>query len=208
MPQITDIKPQKREARFNIYVYGKFAFGLDADTLVKSGLKINQEISQEAIEKLIKENEFAKAYERVLKFFSYRPRSERELQDWFTKKQVGEELQKLLTQKLKDLGYLNDEEFARWWIEQRVTFKPVGKRLLIMELRQKGITQEIIAELLDSYITKDTEKELARRMVEKKLKSLKHLSGLELKQKLVAALGRRGFSWETIKEVVDPAKRG
>lgn len=190
--------------RFNVYVDGKFTFGLDADILVKSDLKVNQEISQAIIEKLIKENEFAKAYERVLKFFSYRPRSEKELKDWFTKKQIGEELQKLLIQKLKDLGYLNDEEFARWWIEQRVTFKPAGKRLLNMELRQKGISSEIINQQLNNLAIKQfSEVELARRMVDKKLKSLKHLSGLELKQKLVAALGRRGFSWETIKEVVD-----
>lgn len=201
MPQITDIKPQKRKKRFNIYVDGKFAFGLDAESLVKAGLQINQEISQEEIEKLVKENEFVKIYDRVLKFFSYRPRSEKELKDWFAKKQVGEETQKLIREKLKQLGYLNDEEFAKWWIEQRMAFRPAGTRLLAMELRQKGVSKEIISRIT-SHVSRVTERELAQKVAEKKLKSLKHLSGLELKQKLTSALVRRGFSWETIKEVV------
>lgn len=206
MPQITDIKPQKRKQRFNVYVDGKFSFGLDADTLVKSGLKINQEISQEEIEKLVKENEFVKVYDRVLKFFSYRPRSEKELEDWFRRKQVGEETQKLIKQKLSQLGYLNDEEFAKWWIEQRTTFRPAGARLLAMELRQKGVPQDLIARLLNCYIAKDSERELAKKVVEKKLKTFKNLPPLELKQKLAASLARRGFSWETIKEVISEIK--
>lgn len=204
MPQITDIKPQKRQKRFNVFVDGKFAFGLDADTLVKSGLKINQEIFPETIEKLIKENEFGKVYERVLKFLSYRPRSEKELKDWFVKKQVGDELQKMISQKLKDLGYLNDEEFARWWVEQRMSFRPAGKRLLAMELRQKGISSEIINQQFSNLAIKQfSEIELAQKVAEKKFKSLKHLSGLELRQKLAATLARRGFNWETIKEVLN-----
>ncbi len=204
VPQITDIKPQRRKQRFNIYVDGRFSFGLDADTLVKSGLKINQEISQEEIEKLVKENEFVKVYDRVLKFFSYRPRSEKELKDWFKKKQVGEETQKLIYQKLKHLGYLNDEEFAKWWIEQRTTFRPSGTRLLALELRQKGVTREIIDQQLSNLAIKPfSEHDLAKKVAEKKLKSLKHYSHLEQKQKLASALARRGFSWETVKEIID-----
>lgn len=213
MSQITDIKPQKKDPRrFNIYVDGKFAFALPSETLVKEGLKIDQQISQEEIQKLVKENEFLKVYDRVLKFFSYRPRSEKELKDWFARKQVGQETQEMILQKMRNLGYLNDEEFAQWWIEQRTTFRPAGTRLLAMELRQKGIEKNLIARLLDclakpgpasrDYIAGDVEKELAKKVAEKKLKSLKHLPSLELKQKLSGVLARRGFSWETIKEVV------
>lgn len=208
MPQITAIKPQKRQNRFNIFVDGQFAFGLDADTLVKSGLKIDQEISQDEIEKLVKENEFQKFYDRVLKFFSYRPRSEKELHDWFFKKQVGELTQKLIREKLEQQGYLNDEEFAKWWIEQRMSFRPAGARLLAMELRQKGVKKDLIARLLDCYIAKDSEIELAKKVMEKKLKTLRNLSPQKMREKLAAALLRRGFTWETIKEVIDPAGRG
>ncbi len=198
VPQITAIKPQKRENRFNIYVDGEFSFGLDAESLVRVGLKVDQEISQEEIEKLIKENEFGKVYDRVLQFFSYRPRSGKELTDWFGRKKVGEETQKLVKQKVGQLGYLNDEEFAKWWVEQRTTFRPAGTRLLAMELRQKGIPREIISHIT-CHISQINERELARKVAEKKLKTLKNLPLQEREQKLTAFLLRRGFSWETIK---------
>lgn len=207
MPQITDIKPQKSskggEQRFNIYVDGKFAFALPAIALAKAGLKIDQEISLERIEKLAKENEFLKVFDRALNFFSYRPRSEKEFQDWFTRKQVGQETQKLVVEKLQSLGYLNDEEFAKWWIEQRSTFRPAGERLLRMELLKKGLSKDLIAQLLKDSVSKDSEIEMAKRIVQKKLKSIKNLPDLELKQKLYGFLSRRGFDWGIIEKVVD-----
>jgi len=207
VPQITDIKRQKKNSkRFSVYIDGKFSFGLDADNLVKSGLEVSQEISQEEIEKMVKENEFFKIYEQVLKFFSYRPRSEKELRDWFKKKEVGEEVQKLICQKLKQVGLLNDEEFAKWWIEQRTAFRPSGLRLLALELRQKGISKDLISKLLNCYIPKDAEYELAKKAVEKKLKSLRHLSDLELRKKLGAFLSRRGFSFAVIKKIIGEIK--
>jgi regulatory protein len=203
MPQITDIKPQKRQGRFNIYLDGKYSFAISAESLVKAGLSINQEISSDSIEKLIKEDEFGKIFESALKFISFRPRSEKELQDWFKRKEVGGETQKMVVKKLKHLGFLNDEEFAKWWIEQRTEFHPSGGRLIKMELKQKGISEDIIARLLDCYIAKGTEIDLAKKVLEKKLPRLKNYKGLELRKKLQNILAQRGFSWETIKELVD-----
>ena len=209
MPLITDIKPQKNNKRFNIYLDGQFAFGLPAETLVKAGLKIDQEISEEKIERLIKEDDFVRIYNRVLKFLSFRPRSEKELKDWSKKKNVGEETQKLVYQRLKHLGYLNDEEFAKWWIEQRTTFRPSGARLIALELRQKGVPREIIDKLLfSSPSALITERAQALKIAKKKRERLKGLSHREAREKLGAFLARRGFSWETIEEVLVDEKLG
>jgi len=202
MPQITDIRRQKQKLRFNIYLDEKYSFSLPADVLVKSGLKIGQPLSDKEIEELIKENEFARVYDRVLKFLSFRPRSEKELRDWFSKKQVGEETKKMVWKKLEHLGYINDEEFAKWWIEQRTSFRPTGKYALARELKQKGIPRDLIAQLLDGSIVSLSEIELAKKAVEKKVKLYSHLPLQEFRQKLASFLARRGFSWETIREVV------
>ncbi len=204
MPQITDIKPQKKlrhgEPRFNIYLDGKYAFALPAEVLTKAGLKIDQTLNQGEIDKLVKENEFAKFFDLILRFISFRPRSEKEIKDWFKKKEVGEETQKMIWEKLKHLGHINDEEFARWWIEQRTTFRPQGQRAITTELRQKGISPSIINKL---QVPSSNEKELAQRAIEKKLKIYRNLPPMELRKKLTSFLARRGFSWEIIEEVID-----
>jgi regulatory protein len=202
MPQITDIRPQKRKARFNIYLDGKFGFALPAEVLTKAGLKIDQQISQEKIENLIKENEFAKVYDHVLKFLSFRPRSEKELLDWFKKKQVGEETKKIVWKKLQNLNYVNDEEFAKWWVEQRTVFKPMGKYLIARELKQKGISKEIIEHGTLNMEHKTNELDLAQKAAEKKVKLWKNLPPDKFRQKLSAFLARRGFSWEIINDIL------
>ena len=203
MPQITDIKSQKRPGRFNIFVDGHYAFALSAEALVKAGLSIDQEITSVNIEKLIKDDEFGKTFDNSLKFISFRPRSEKELRSWFKRKEVGEETQKLVVKKLKHLGFLNDEEFAKWWIEQRTEFHPSGSRLIKMELKQKGISEDIISGFMNDDLRFKNEKELAKRVLEKKLPRLKNYKGQELRQKMQNLLAQRGFSWEVIKELVD-----
>ena len=86
MSEVTSIEPQKKKERFNIFVDGKFAFGLDAETVVKSGLKIGQEISEKEIEKLVFENEIKKLMEKALRFLAFRPRSEKEVHSQLNKK--------------------------------------------------------------------------------------------------------------------------
>lgn len=203
MLQVTDIRQQRRKLRFNIYLDGNYSFSLPADVLLKSGLKIDQQIPQEKVQQLVKENEFSLAYDRVLRFLSFRPRSEKELRDWFRKKEIGRETQKLVWKKLQNLGYINDSEFAKWWIEQRQTFKPKGRRAIEMELRQKGVDRETIVSLLNGSIVRATEKSLANKAVEKKINLWQNLSSDKFRQKLTSFLARRGFSWETIEEVID-----
>lgn len=217
MPRITKVSPQKRKKRVNIFIDEKFAFGASLEILAKYNLQVGQKLSQEEIEKIIKEGEFQKVYDKALRFLSYRPRSEKEIKDYFYKKGVGEETQKLVLKKLKKTGLLDDKEFALWWIEQRMTFRPSGKRLLEQELRKKGINREIIEEILEEIFKKERETQgaiagrlypsfelkLALKVAKKKLPTYRKLPFLEFRQKMTSFLARRGFSWEVIKEVID-----
>lgn len=145
-----------------------------------------------------------KIYDYVLKFYSIRPRSKKELLDWFKRKNVEQETQETITQKLEHLNLINDEEFARWWVEQRTNYRHSGFRLIKMELRQKGVSDEIISGI-ESRVSSISELESARKIVEKKLKTfiLSEVEGPNPRNTLTGLLARRGFSWETIKTVVD-----
>ena len=200
MPVITSIKPQKNKKRVNVYLDGKFGFGIDLDNFVKLNLKVGQELTEKEIEEIIKKVEFQKTLDKLLRFATLRPRSEKEIKDWLIRKKVHESIHSELFNKLKRLDLLDDEKFADWWVEQRQEFSPRAKRILYYELRIKGIKKEIIEEVLDG-LTLDEEK-IAKGLLEKKMYRWKNLEKREQKQKMSEFLARKGFEWEIIKKVL------
>jgi regulatory protein len=141
---------------------------------------------------------------RTLKFLGFRPRSEKEVRDYLIKKQAPDELREKLITYLIELRFLNDVEFTRWWVEQRTQGQPRSHRVIKMELKQKGIAQDIIEQVLqgtEEPVQDDLES--ARKLVRKKLPRYQMLEKQELYQKLGGFLGRKGFDWETIKRAID-----
>lgn len=201
MPAITGIKPQKNKNRFNVFLDGKYLFSLDSEALIKEKLKVGQQITPEKIQELIRENELQTNLDRAFNFLSYRPRSRKEILDFLRKKDLGEKTQQLIIQKLEDLKMIDDLKFCQWWLEQRETFQPKGKRLLVLELKRKGIPQETINQALTDQ-GEENELELAQKLLEKKKRQLAGLSGWDLKKKASELLLRRGFSWETVSRTV------
>lgn len=212
--KITQITPQKKnQQRLNVYLEGEFAFGLSANLLFEKKLSLDQELTQSEIDQLLISDQVRRLIEKSLRFLSYRPRSEKEIRDYFVRRGKLADLEKSLEEqkryqksvekvieKLKEMGQINDQAFAQWWVEQRKRFNPKGTRVLRVELRQKGIENSVISTILDKY--RDTLSD-ALKIMKKKLKTLRGLSPLEFKQKLAHYLLRRGFEWQTVKEAVD-----
>lgn len=199
MPLITAVKPQRNGKRVNIYLDGKFGFGLDLANYVKLGLKTEQELTENEVEEIVKKGEYQKTWDKLLRFVSVRPRSEKEIRDYLKRKRVHDSLHKKLFNRLKSLELVGDMAFSKWWIEQRTTFKPRGKRVIGYELRVKGVKKEIIEEAL-SQITIDEEK-VARTLLAKKEYRWKGLPKREARLKKSQFLARKGFSWEIIEKV-------
>jgi len=202
MPQITAIEPQKRKKdRFNIYLDGEFAFGLDLQALIQANLKVGQDLTNAQVEKLVLENEVGKILDKVLRFLSFRPRSKKEIADYLKRKETGSKVNELVFKKLEKYGYVDDLEFAKAWIQSRNRLRPRGISLLRAELFQKGIDKEIVDQVLEE--NKELQFDLAKRAVEKKIKLWKNLEYRQFFQKVSAHLLRRGFSYQIAKNVVD-----
>ncbi len=200
MPTITAIKSQKKKDRVNIYLDDKFGFGIDLENFVKLGLKVDQELSDKEIEDIVKKAEFQKTLDKLLRFATLRPRSEKEIRLWLRRKKVHASLFSKLFDRLNHLELIDDEKFAKWWIEQRQSFRPKPKRILNNELIIKGINNEIIKKVLGEE--KIDEEKMARELIEKRAYKWKNLEGFELKQKMSQYLAQKGFSWEIIEKVV------
>lgn len=150
-------------------------------------------------------DELERAYNRVLRFLSHRPRSEKEIKEFLRKIRASYAVSEKIFQKLIDHRLVDDEKFARWWVEQRMEFRPQSLWVVKLELKRKGIQEEIINKLLNNSAIRQSGNENLRKLVQKKLVKYKGLSKLEIYKKLGDFLQRRGFRWEEIKRVIDEA---
>ena len=193
---ITDLKQGvKNPTRVNVFVNNKFAFSLDVAQIVDYKLKIGKEISDDERKELEKASEFGKLYQRTLEWVLVRPRSEKEVNDYLYKKiyekKLANDYVDLIINKLKEKKYLNDFEFAKWYVENRFVKKGVSQKRLKTELVKKGINSEAIDEALTM---RDDEKEILKIIAKKRAKYDD--------EKLVNYLCRQGFSFELARNLV------
>jgi regulatory protein len=199
--KITSIKKQKNGKRLNIYLDEQFGFGIDLDNFVKFNLKLEQELSAKQVKNIVREVDFSKNLEKILKFAMIRPRSEKEIKDWFGRKKVPKSIQDDLVERLIKYDLVGDLKFAKWWVEQRARFRPRSMRQLMAELRQKGVERKIIEEVLMQQEV--DELAIEKKLVKKNIKKWNKFDQGERKRKISEFLGRKGFDWEVIREVIE-----
>ena len=198
MLTVTRLEPQKKNpGRMNVYLDGEFAFGISL--AVAPWLKEGDQISQNKITALKTEDDLESAYQRALNFLSYRSRSEQEIRQNLYKAKVANEIIDAVLDKLRAGSFVNDNEFAREWVENRIKFRPRGKRALSSELYQKGISNQIIEETLQDL----NEEKLAFDLARKKMTKHKHLERTAFQKKMYGYLSRRGFDYSLSKEVIN-----
>lgn len=195
--QITALEVQQgNKERVNVYLDGEFAFGLNL--MDAAQLRKGQQLSEADITRLLHGDAVVKAVERAVHFLQFRPRSSAEVRRNLEQKAYPPEVIQATLERLQTLAYLDDAAFARYWVENRDTFKPRSPRVLRMELQQKGISADIIQEVLSDLDANHA----AYRAAHQKLAKYKGLTVREFKQKLGGFLQRRGFAYEVVDEVL------
>ena len=196
--KVTALKQQvKNKSRFSVYLDEKYSFSLSQNGLLSSGLAIGDELNDADVEKFKQQSDEDKIYERLLNLLSIRPRSEWEILSYMQRKKVDPEIQSSLTKKLKDKNYINDEDFARRWVENRRLLKPTSKRKLFSELKVKRVPEEIIQKVLEQDDT--DEQQVLKELIERKRRQTKYQD----RDKLMQFLARQGFSYGDIKEALE-----
>jgi regulatory protein len=196
--KITAIEPQQKNLqRVNIYLDGEFAFGLARITA--GWLKVGQDLSEEKISVLQAEDAHEMTYQKALHFLSYRPRSSAEVRQNLAKRGTPAALVDDTLDRLERAGLVNDKDFAQAWVENRNTFQPRSKSALRLELRRKGLSDEIVQPVLDEQVNEEA---LAWEAARKYAPRLSGKEWLDFRQKLSGFLARRGFSYTTITPIV------
>lgn len=196
--KVTALLAQKRNPnRINVYLDGEFAFGLSRITA--AWIRIGQILSEEKITSLKNKDAIEVALQKALGYLSYRPRTEAEIQKKLQEAGFDIETTTVVMERLRVGGMVQDQSFARAWVENRSTFRPRSHRFLAYELRQKGVHDEHIEKALAETSEDD---QLAYQAAARYARRLEGLDWENFRKKLSGFLGRRGFSFSTISPVV------
>lgn len=207
--KITAISAQvKNQDRVNVSVDGAYRFSLDIFQVSELGIKIGNDYTETELIELETESQFGKLYARALEYALMRPHSAKEVRDYLWRKTrattyktrsgeikerdgISQSVADRVYERLVQKGYVNDENFARYWVENRNQTKGASQRKLAAELRAKGVESNIIQAAI-SETSRDEQGELEKVIVKK----ARHYPD---QQKLIAYLMRQGFRYDDIK---------
>lgn len=200
MPKITSIEPQKRKGRYNIFLDGEFAFGADKETIYNFGLRKNDDLSEEKINEIREYDEFNFGKKIAYRFLNYKPRTEKEIRKKLKENKISEMSSDKVITSLKNLKYLDDNQFAKQYLEEKLLNNPKGKRLIAIKLAEKGIGKDVIENVIESAYSGDIEIKKAKDLLTKYLKKIRAKSESDKKQKCYRHLLSKGFDYEIIKD--------
>lgn len=197
--KITALKAQvKNPDRVSVFVDGKYSFSLTLDQLLQEKLKKDQEIDEVHIKNLKKISDEGKVRARALEWLMNRPHSEREFRDYLYRKKADKEFIEVLAEEFKEKNYLNDENFARWFAENRMR-KNKSSREIEAELRTKGISPVTIQNIVTELGLATYEQGALETLVNK----LREKPRYSEQTKLIRYLIGKGYRYEDIKRVLE-----
>lgn len=197
MNEITAITAQKNnKTRVNLYLDNKFFCGMELLTVMSHRLKVGQQISGEKLEEIVFEAEYSLALNKALNYISKSMHTNSQLIKYLRGKQYSPKIIDTVMNKLKEYGYVDDMAYATQFAELKKANS--GKRKIAFELKQKGVDNRLIDQVLDKI---EDESEACVAVAEKYIKG--RSLDLKLKQSAYRYLISKGFDYETVKGVLD-----
>ena len=131
----------------------------------------------------------------VYRYLSYRPRSEGEIRQWLRRRGFAGETTETVMARLREQNLSDDFAFARFWKDNRLSFRPKSKRLIEKELRDKRVATEIIEQVTEGI----DDEQIAYELGSRRMHSLARLEYRDFYRRLASYLAYRGFGYEVIK---------
>ena len=201
--EITAIRAQKHNRdRLNVELDGEFAFGVSR--MAAGWLKVGDFLTEERIESLLKTDEFEAAYQKATRLIGYRPRTQFEVRQKLQQKGFAYDVIDQVLERLTRANLVQDQQYAQMWIENRNEMHPRSQRLMRYELKNKGISDQMIDNAL---VDSADDSKLAFRAAEEYSRKLNKLDRELFQKRLGAYLARRGFSFETARPVIESLVR-
>jgi regulatory protein len=209
MSTVTQITEHPRKpGRYVIDVDGREFATVTADALAATKASIGVVVDDRLAAHLREADELTSAYDRALNLLAFRARSARELERRLVQKGVTSERAQRVIAKLRELGLIDDADFARQLARSKVS-AGASKRRLHQELFKRGVARDVADEAVDEVLEEENVDEVAvaERVARKRLPSLAGADPPTRRRRLYSFLARRGHDSETIRVVMDRVMR-
>ena len=194
--KITAVEPRRKQM-CALFIDGEYVMNLDAQTLIENRFDVGREIDDDELKEIIEKSSERRAKEKALWLISYRSHSKKELFDKL-KRSFDEASAQKAVDRMEELGLINDEEFAKLYARKLVNGKKMSVKAAEFELYRKGI-DKITAEQVLSELEYDPQTQI----IEFITKKYKNIQDEKIKRRAVAALQRKGYSWEEIRQAIE-----
>lgn len=198
--RVTALKFQKRNPkRVSVFLDGAFAFGMHQETVERLGLAVGREVNRQELDRLLAEEELRKCRDYALLLLSYRARTRAELEQRLVRKGFAPDITKTTIERLEAMKLVDDRRFAEGFVQDRISIGHKGKWRVRAELMKRGVGRQEIEEALRKA---PDETQAAVELVEQYAKRYARLEPEVRRRRLFALLSRRGFSLDTIRDVL------
>ncbi|PEN14495.1 recombinase RecX [Longibacter salinarum] len=203
--RITDIQTQKKDdARVSVFVDGEFAFGCHQDVAAKHGLHQGQTLTPEMQQEVEVDEEIVRAKQRAFKYLAHKPRTETEVRRKLRGLDLGRRVIDRVIERLYELDYLDDEQYARDYTHNRFSNKGYGPIRIERELTERGIDRHLAERTVARFFEEASELDAAREQARKRWPRVAGEQDVrKQKRKLLGYLQRRGFTPDVVYRVVD-----
>ena len=197
--ELTAAEP-RRKGLTQLFLDGEAAVKIDTEIFVRSGLKPGDELTDDELHRLIEASDARRAQEKALYLLEYRSHSKKELAEKIARTAASKEAAQAAADRMEELGLIDDEAYARELARVLFTRKRYGKIRVKQELRQKGIANELIEELLAEYGDEDEALENLREILARKYPDW--VGDERTRRRAFAGLQRLGYSYELIRRAM------
>ena len=198
MSIITALEKQPRRHRANVFLDGELAFSLRIDVIAMARIEVGLELEPKRRQELEAEDQRLGAVEAALKLLAMGPRTEHDLRDRLkNRRRFAPDAVEHAVGRMRELGYLNDATFARYYVEARQA-SPRSKRALAFELQRKGVGKQHVESALETHSDADAAYDAAQR----RLRSLREVDRQTFERRLGSFLAGRGFGYGVARSTV------
>ena len=207
---VTRLAVQKRDVhRVSVYLDDSFAFGIHQNVLVQFGIVKGQWLDVEAQQEILAAERLRAAKQIALDYLAYKPRTAEEVRRKLERKDVGADTAEAVVERMRELGYLDDAAYAQQFARRRHEVKGYGPRRIQSDLQRRGVARRHVESAVQALREDADLLERAREQARKRWKRLqREPDARRRRKKLSDYLLRRGYSYDTIRQVVDEVQAG